>query len=185
MEIIKNGPDEVDSSQAFIEEGRLVGNTRTAINRITGQFSIASEGNYLFGVGGNDTLYSFGGYDEIYGGAGADTFAFRAADLPGAFSTIRDYSAVEGDGIVFEGVAAGSLEIYQSGTDAVIQLPGGVGGVVVAGTTVAQLDGQPVLRLTGLRSRLRPGEHRRDTEGVSRPLWPEPELAESSRTQGG
>jgi uncharacterized protein YndB with AHSA1/START domain len=100
-----------------------------------------SAGNYLFGIGGNDTLYGFGGYDEIYGGAGADTFAFRAVDLPGGFATIRDYSAVEGDGLVFEGVAAGSLEMYQSGADTVIQLAGGAGGVVVANTSLAQLDG--------------------------------------------
>lgn len=45
------------------------------------------------------------------------------------------------DGIAFEGVAQGSLQIYQSGADAVIQLPGGTGGRVVANTSLAQLDG--------------------------------------------
>jgi Ca2+-binding RTX toxin-like protein len=94
-----------------------------------------SSGNYLFGLGGNDTIYGFGGFDENYGGAGADTFTFRAADLPGGFATIRDYSAGEGDGLVFEGVAQGSLEVYQSGADAVIQLAGGVGGVDGIGTS--------------------------------------------------
>jgi serralysin len=100
-----------------------------------------SAGNYVFGLGGSDTIYGFGGYDEIYGGAGADTFVFRAADIPGGFATIRDYIALEGDGFVFEGVAAGSLEIYQSGVDAVIQLPGGTGGIVVANTSLAELGG--------------------------------------------
>ncbi len=41
MTIIKDGPDEVVSSQAFIEEGLVTGKTRTSINRITGQTSIS------------------------------------------------------------------------------------------------------------------------------------------------
>jgi Ca2+-binding RTX toxin-like protein len=126
--------------------GDAAGDTYVSIEGLVGSEHAdilvgTSAGNYLFGIGGNDTLYGFGGYDEIYGGAGADTFAFRAADLPGGFATIRDYGANEGDGIVFEGVAPGGLEINQSGADAVIQLAGGAGGIVVANTTVAQLDG--------------------------------------------
>lgn len=100
-----------------------------------------SAGNYLYGGGGNDAIYGFGGFDELYGGAGADGFYFRAVDLPGAFATVRDFNASEGDGLIFQGVAPTSLATYQSGADAVIQLADGTGGVVVANTTLAQLEG--------------------------------------------
>jgi Ca2+-binding RTX toxin-like protein len=134
----------LDAGKGFT--GDAAGDTYISIEGLVGSEDAdllvgTSGGNFLFGIGGNDTLYGLGGFDELYGGAGADTFAFRASDLPGGFANIRDFSAGEGDGIVFEGVAQGSLQIYQSGADAVIQLPGGIGGVVVANTSVAQLDG--------------------------------------------
>jgi hypothetical protein len=40
MTVIKDGSDEVVSSQPLVEEGRVTGKTITSINRITGQTSI-------------------------------------------------------------------------------------------------------------------------------------------------
>jgi serralysin len=103
----------------------------------------SAEGNYIFGIGGNDCIYGFGGYDEIYGGGGADAFVFRASDLAGGVSTIRDFSAAEEDAVFLEGVDPSTVSAYQSDGDVVIAAAGG-GGIVLAGTTLAQLDGHLV-----------------------------------------
>jgi Ca2+-binding RTX toxin-like protein len=100
----------------------------------------SAEGNYIFGLGGSDWIYGFGGYDEIYGGAGADAFVFRPSDLASGVSTIRDFSAAEDDAVFLEGVDPSTVSAYQSGADVVI-VAAGSGGVVLAGTTLAQLEG--------------------------------------------
>jgi Ca2+-binding RTX toxin-like protein len=100
----------------------------------------SAQGNYFFGVGGNDWIYGFGGYDEIYGGGGADAFVFRPSDLSSGVSTVRDFSAAEGDAVFLEGVDPAGVSAYQSGADVVIAAVGG-GGVVLAGTTLGQLEG--------------------------------------------
>jgi hypothetical protein len=103
----------------------------------------SAEGNYIFGVGGNDWIYGFGGYDELYGGGGADAFVFRASDVAGGVSTIRDFSGAEEDAVFLEGVDPSTVSAYQSDADVVIAAAGG-GGVVLAGTTLAQLEGHLV-----------------------------------------
>jgi Ca2+-binding RTX toxin-like protein len=100
----------------------------------------SAQGNYIFGLGGNDWIYGFGGYDELYGGAGGDAFVFRASDLTSGVATVRDFSAAEGDAVMLEGIDPAVVSPYQSGADVVIAAAGG-GGVVLAGTTLAQLEG--------------------------------------------
>jgi Ca2+-binding RTX toxin-like protein len=100
----------------------------------------SAEGNYIFGLNGDDWIYGFGGYDEIYGSAGEDMFVFRASDLVGGVATIRDFDPAEDDAVMLEGVDSATISAYQSGADVVLAAPGG-GGVVLANTTLAQLEG--------------------------------------------
>jgi Ca2+-binding RTX toxin-like protein len=124
--------------------GEAAGDTYVGIEGVVGSEHTdilvgTRDGNYLFGVGGGDYLYGGGGFDELYGGSGADVFVFT--DVHGAFATIRDFSPEEGDVVLFGGgLSPFNFDMYETGGDTVMQLFDGSGGVVVAHTTIAQLE---------------------------------------------
>jgi hypothetical protein len=68
---------------------------------------------------------------------------FPASDLASDVTTIQGFSAAEGNAVFLEGVDPSTVSAYQSDGDVVIAAAGG-GGIVLAGTTLAQLDGHLV-----------------------------------------
>ncbi len=81
----------------------------------------------LNGGSGDDRLIGGGGADQLYGNDGSDSFVFLAADK--AFDYINDFSAAEGDKLVFEGLLHGTFA-YR-----------GSGAFTASGNTEARYDG--------------------------------------------
>jgi Ca2+-binding RTX toxin-like protein len=103
----------------------------------------------LFGGDGNDALYGQGGYNNIlFGGSGADAFVFDTLSA-GAYSTIKDFSVVDGDKIDVRGLLTGfdpahisyfvRFTLDGNNTAMSIDADGAVGGHVF--TSVATLEG--------------------------------------------
>lgn len=68
-------------------------------------------GDIIFGGFGDDVINGNEGYDRLSGSFGADRFIFDTTALDGAFDTIIDFNASQGDVLDFAGILSG----YSSG----------------------------------------------------------------------
>jgi Ca2+-binding RTX toxin-like protein len=95
----------------------------------------AAGNDNLFGGDGNDFLAGGAGSDYLGGGSGSDTFQFRASDMStmqpgygyGNYGSVYDSDQicdyeVGVDHIAFEGLTAENVQVFDSGTNAYLQI---------------------------------------------------------------
>jgi Ca2+-binding RTX toxin-like protein len=70
-----------------------------------------ANGDWIYGGDGDDLIAGGDGTDKLWGGAGADGFVFRTGDH--SFDVINDFSAAEGDYLVYDGASAVSRSDFQ------------------------------------------------------------------------
>ena len=93
--------------------------------------------NYFDGGAGNDILRFSGGNDSGHGGAGADVFLFKGTAYDD--DTIDDFSAAEGDVVLFDAATSfGQLHLVNVAGGVNVQF--GSGAVTLLGLTLAQLS---------------------------------------------
>ncbi|KIT14636.1 calcium-binding protein [Jannaschia aquimarina] len=99
----------------------------------------------IYGDAGDDFMAGNKGTDTISGGLGADTFNFKANTVEdGDLNTITDFSLAEGDTILLERFAEGSISTQVAGSDVEILADGDV-FVLVQDTTLADVNAALVL----------------------------------------
>ena len=93
----------------------------------------------LFGDAGNDLLFANSGVDELTGGAGADRFVFAGPTSNQGRDIIFDYSAAQGDRLVYSYASAPTWTAYNyNGTPSLLGTytsSWGTGSVIVVGVT--------------------------------------------------
>ena len=94
----------------------------------------------LFGDAGNDLLFANGGVDELTGGTGADRFVFDGTTSNQGRDIIFDYSAAQGDRLVYSYATSGPTWTAYSynGTPSLLGTytsSWGTGSVIVVGVT--------------------------------------------------
>ncbi len=102
--------------------------------------------NTLFGGDGNDTLVGGGGQDVLTGGAGADSFVY--AGLSELGDTITDFSAAQGDTLVFRAAAFGDIGPVQEGENFVV-IGGAYDGTLGDEAPTSWSNGEPTFIADG------------------------------------
>lgn len=70
-----------------------------------------ANGDFIYGGDGDDLIAGGDSADRLWGGAGADGFVFRTADR--GSDVINDFSAAEGDYLVFDGATPVTRDAFQ------------------------------------------------------------------------